>query len=204
MWALIPLVVGISLSGVVAPGPFFAVTLAKSYRSPWSGTLMALGHAVIEVPLILLIYFGFARFFQDTAVQIVLSLAGGAMIVWMSVSMFLDRARVVREGKDLPYPAFVAGIVMSALNPLFLLWWATIGSLLVMQFLDYGVSGLFILITVHWLCDLVWLTFVSVFINKTHHFLGKRFQEWLFIATSLLLVFFGFRFIISGIQTIIK
>ena len=122
MWALIPLVVGISLSGVVAPGPFFAVTLAKSYRSPWSGTLMALGHAVIEVPLILLIYFGFARFFQDTAVQIVLSLAGGAMIVWMSVSMFLDRARVVREGKDLPYPAFVAGIVMSALNPLFLLW----------------------------------------------------------------------------------
>jgi len=204
MWGVIASVVVISLSGVMAPGPMFAVVLAKSYKSPWAGALMALGHAVIEVPLILLIYFGFARFFQNETVQLVLSLAGGAMIVWMGISMFLDRARVVREGKDLPYPAFVAGIFMSALNPLFLLWWATVGSLLVMKFLDYGVRGLFILIIVHWLCDLIWLSFVSVFINKTHHFLGKRFQEWLFIATSLLLVFFGFRFIISGIQAIIK
>jgi threonine/homoserine/homoserine lactone efflux protein len=204
MWALITLVIGVSISGVAAPGPFFAVTLAKSYRSPWAGTLMALGHAVIEVPLILLIYFGFARFFQHTAVQAVLSLAGGAMIIWMGVTMFLDRARVVKEGKDLPYPAFVAGIFMSAINPFFLLWWATAGSLLVLKFLDYGLGGLFVLITAHWMCDLIWLSFVSVFINKTHHFLDKRFQEWLFIATSLFLVFFGFRFIISGIQTIMK
>jgi len=204
MWPIIASVIVISISGVMVPGPMFAVVLAKSYKSPWAGALMALGHAVIEVPLILLIYFGFARFFQNEAVQVVLNLAGGAMIVWMGVGMFLDRAKVVREGKDLPYPALVAGIFMSALNPLFLLWWATIGSLLVMKFLDYGGSGLFILITVHWMCDLIWLSFVSVFINKTHHFLDKRFQEGLFIATSLFLVFFGFRFIISGIQAIFK
>jgi threonine/homoserine/homoserine lactone efflux protein len=203
MWALISTVLVVSFSGVIAPGPFFAVTLAKSYKSPWAGTLMALGHAVVEVPLILLIYFGFARFFQNGSVQVVLSLAGGAMIVWMGVTMFLDRAKVVREGKDLPYPAFMAGIFMSAVNPFFLLWWATVGSLLVMKFLDYGAGGLFALILAHWLCDLVWLTFVSVLIHKTHHYLDKRFQEWLFIATSLFLVFFGIRFIISGIQSII-
>ncbi len=117
MWALITLVIGVSLSGVVAPGPFFAVTLAKSYRSPWAGTLMALGHAVIEIPIILLIWFGFAHFFQNSTVQTVLSLAGGAMILWMGISMFLDRMKVVNEGKDLPYPAVVAGIFMSAINP---------------------------------------------------------------------------------------
>jgi threonine/homoserine/homoserine lactone efflux protein len=204
MWALITLVIGVSLSGVVAPGPFFAVTLAKSYRSPWAGTLMALGHAVVEVPLILLIYYGFARFFQHAAVQTVLSLAGGAMILWMGISMFLDRAKVVHEGKDLRYNSFVAGIFMSAVNPFFLLWWATAGSLLVMKFLDYGAGGLAVLIAVHWACDLVWLSFVSVLINKTHHYLGKRFQEWLFIATALFLVYFGVRFIATGIQSILK
>jgi threonine/homoserine/homoserine lactone efflux protein len=204
MWALITLVVGVSFSGVVAPGPFFAVTLAKSYRSPWAGTLMALGHAAIEVPLILLIYFGFSHIFQNEKVQIVLSLAGGAMILWMGISMFLDRAKVVREGKDLPYPTVVAGIFMTAVNPFFLLWWATAGSLLVMKFLDYGAGGLLLLIVAHWMCDLIWLSFVSMLINKTHHYLDKRFQEWLFIAASLFLVFFGFRFIISGIQTIVK
>jgi threonine/homoserine/homoserine lactone efflux protein len=204
MWALITLVIGVSFSGVVAPGPFFAVTLARSYRSPWAGTLMALGHAVIEIPLILLIYFGFSHFFQNRTVQIVLSLAGGAMIVLMGISMYLDRRKVVREGKDLPYPTLVAGILMSAANPFFLLWWATAGSLLVLKFLAFGIGGLFVLIAAHWICDLVWLSFVSVFINRTHHFLDKRFQEWLFIGTSLFLLVFGLRFIITGIQTIIK
>lgn len=165
---------------------------------------MALGHAVIEVPIILLIYFGFSRLFQNEIVQIVLSLAGGAMILWMGIDMFRSRAKVVQEGKDLPYPTLVAGIFMSAVNPFFLLWWATAGALLVMQFLDYGIGGLILLIVTHWMCDLIWLTFVSVFIHQTHHYLGKRFQEWLFIATSLFLVFFGVRFIVSGIQTIIK
>ena len=204
MWALITLVLGVSLSGVVAPGPFFAVTLAKSYKSPWAGTLMALGHAVIEIPLILLIYFGFSQFFQIIAEQAVLSLAGGAMVVWMGVGMFLDRAKVVHEGKDLPYTAFVAGIVMSTVNPFFLLWWATAGSLLVLKFLEYGIGGLLVLIAAHWICDLAWLSFVSVFINRTHHFFGKKFHEWLFIATSLFLLVFGLRFIITGIQAVIR
>ncbi len=200
MWPLITLVLGVSLSGVVAPGPMFAVTLAKSYKSPWAGTFMSLGHAVVEVPLILLIYFGFARFFENHAVQVMLALLGGGMILWMGVAMFRDRLKVVREGKDLPYPAFVAGITMSALNPFFLLWWATVGSLLVMKFLDFGLSGLFVLIIVHWSCDLVWLTLVSQFIHRTHRFLGPRFQEWLFIATALFLAGFGIYYIVSGIQ----
>jgi threonine/homoserine/homoserine lactone efflux protein len=203
MWSLIPLVIGVSLSGVISPGPMFAVVLAKSYRSPWAGTMMALGHAVVEVPLICLIYFGFARFFQNHAVQVLLAILGGGMILWMGISMFRDRARVVKEGRDLPYSAFVAGIVMSALNPFFLLWWATVGSLLVMQFLDFGPEGLFVLVVVHWLCDLVWLSFVSQFIHRTHHFLGLRFQEWLFILTALFLAFFGLKYIVSGIQMLL-
>jgi len=52
----------ISLSGVMMPGLMFGVTLTKSLKSPWAGAQIALGHAVIEIPLILLIYFGFARF----------------------------------------------------------------------------------------------------------------------------------------------
>ena len=200
MWALITLVLGISFSGVIAPGPMFAVTLAKSYRSPWAGTLLALGHAVVEIPIILFIYFGFARFFQIHSVQVGLAIVGGAIILWMGITMFADRLKVTRQGKELPYSSFVAGITMSALNPFFLLWWATVGSLLVMKFLDYGVPGLIVLISVHWACDLVWLTFVSHFIFRTHHFLGERFQLWLFTATSVFLAGFGIYYIFSGIR----
>lgn len=203
MWPIILSVIIISLSGVMTPGPMFAVTLAKSYKSPWAGAQISLGHAVIEVPLILLIYFGFARFFENNIVQVVLSLLGGAMIIGLGVGLFRARADVVEKGKDLPYNAFAAGILMSALNPFFLLWWATVGSMLIMKFINFGALGLPVFIVVHWLCDLVWLSFVSVLIYKTRALWGKRFQQWIFIACSLLLIGFGVWFMVSGVRLVV-
>ena len=73
MLAALGTVVVTSLSGVMMPGPMFTMTLAKSYKSPWAGVHVSLGHAVIEVPLILLVYFGLGRFFENSIVQLVLS-----------------------------------------------------------------------------------------------------------------------------------
>ena len=204
MLPLLASVVVISLSGVMMPGPMFAVTLAKSYRTPWAGVQVSLGHAVIEVPLILLIYFGFARFFENITVQVVLSILGGGMIIWLGIAMFRARAEVVQRGKDLSYSAFVAGIITSGFNPYFLLWWATVGSLLVMKFLGFGATGLIAFIIVHWLCDLVWLSIISSVVYRTHSLWGLRFQEWLFIICSLLLIGFGGWFMVSGIQLVVR
>jgi len=196
-------VVVISFSGVMMPGPMTAVTLAKSYKSPWAGTQIALGHAVIEVPMILLIYFGFAQFFQNDIVRLVLSVVGSGMILWMGISMFRARVEVVEKGKDLPYNSFTAGILASVFNPFFLLWWATIGGMLIMRILDFGTAGLIVFIIIHWSCDLLWLSVFSVVVYRTHTLWGRKLQEWLFIACSLLLVGFGLWFLISGIQLVI-
>jgi len=196
-------VVVISLSGVMMPGLMFGVTLVKSLKSPWAGAEIALGHAVIEVPIILLIYFGFARFFENTVVQLVLSILGGGMIIWLGISMFRARTEMVHGGKDLPYNAFIAGILTSALNPFFWLWWVTIGSMLVMKFLDFGAIGLAVFIVVHWLCDLVWLSFVSNLVYRTRSLWGRKFQEALFLTGSLLLVGFGIWYTTSGIQLMV-
>ena len=196
-------IVVISFSGVMMPGPMFAVTLTKGYKSPWAGTQISLGHAVIEVPLILLIYFGFTQFFHSNIVQLVLSLLGSGMVLWLGISMFRARAEVIQKGKDLPYTGFTAGILTSGFNPFFLLWWATIGSMLIVRILDFGTTGLIAFIIVHWLCDLVWLSLVSILVNRTHSLWGQKLQEWLFIACSLLLVGFGIWFLISGIQMVV-
>jgi threonine/homoserine/homoserine lactone efflux protein len=190
----------ISLSGVMMPGPLFAITVAKSYRSPWAGTLMSLGHAIIEVPLILLIYLGFGRFFENTVVQLVLSTAGGAMIIWLGIGMFRARRDVVHARKDLPYSAVTGGILTTGLNPFFLLWWATVGSMLIMRVADYGAGGIVAFAVVHWGCDLAWLTLVSVLIYRTQALWGARAQEAVFVLSSLLLGGFGVWFVVSGIQ----
>jgi threonine/homoserine/homoserine lactone efflux protein len=201
MLAALGTVIVTSLSGVMMPGPMFAVTIAKSMKSPWAGTLVSLGHAVIEVPLILLVYFGLANFFQNEILKLVLSLAGGAMIVWMGYDMFRARKKLAKEGKDTSYNAFVAGIAMSGLNAFFIVWWLTVGSLLIMQFVDaVGVWAIPLFIVVHWLCDLVWLTFVSFTIFKTHKFWAQKYQEQIFIVLGLFLGYFGLQFIFQGID----
>ena len=192
-----------SLSGVMMPGPMFAVTLAKSYKSPWAGTHISLGHAVFEVPLILIIYFGVAQFFENSVVRLVLSVVGGVMIIWIGISLFRARKEVARGGKDTSYSAFVAGIFMSGLNPFFLVWWVTVGSLLLMTFLEFSPQGLILFIVVHWLCDLVWLSLVSFTVYKTHSFLAQRLQEWIFIVLSVALLYFGGQFIVKGILLVI-
>ena len=202
MLAVIFSVIVLSLSGVMMPGPMFAVTVAKSYRSPWAGTKVSIGHAIIEVPIILLIYFGLGQFFQHQVVQIILSLIGVAVIIWLGINMFRARKDVVESGKDLKFGAITTGIVMSAINPLFLLWWATVGSMLVMKFVAYGTVGLPVLIITHWTCDLVWLSLVSVMIYRTKALWGMKLQQWIFAVCSLLLIGFGVWYLFSGIQKI--
>ena len=193
----------VSLSGVMMPGPLFAVTVAKSYKSQFAGIKIALGHALVEIPLMLLIYFGFGRFFDQEPVQIALYLAGGGVLVWLGIGMFRARGRVIERGRDLPYNSVVAGVVTSALNPFFILWWATIGSMLIMESLSFGLTGFALLITVHLLCDFGWLSFVSVLVYRTQSLWRGKFQEGLFIACSLLLIGFGGWFLISGLRLIV-
>jgi len=184
------------------PGPVFAVTVAKSYKSQLAGTQIALGHALVEIPLILLIYFGFARFFQDELVRLTLSVLGGAVLIWLGIGMFRARTSVVGMGKDLPYNSLVAGVVTSAVNPFFIVWWATIGSMLIMKSLEFGTTGFALFVPVHWLCDLAWLSFVSILVYKTQSLWGRKFQEGLFIVCSLLLIGFGGWFLTSGLQLV--
>jgi len=197
--------VGFSLTGVMMPGPMFAVTVAKSYKSQFAGTQIALGHAVIEIPLILLIYFGFARFFEEELVQIILYFVGGAMLIWLGIVMFRAKAGVIEKGKDLAYNTVMAGVVTSLFNAVFILWWAFVGGTLIMEMksLELGITGLVLFILVHWLCDLIWLSFVSILIYRTRSLWGRKFQEWLFIVCSLLLIGFGGWFLVLGLQLVV-
>ena len=193
-------VIVISLSGVMMPGPLFAVTVAKSYKSQYAGAKVAIGHGIAELPLMLLIYFGLAQFFQHNLVQLLVSVVGGSMLIWLGIGMFRIRASIIERGKDLPYNSVVAGVVTSALNPFFILWWATVGSMLIMNSLNFGIMGFALFIPAHWLCDVVWLLFISILVYKTQSLWGRKFQEGLFTACSLILIVFGGWFLVSGIQ----
>ena len=188
---------GISLSGVMMPGPLTAATITKGYRDKYAGILIALGHGVIELPLMALIYFGFAHFFASPEAKKVIGLAGGLMLIFMGSMMLRTIRKAVGEAPDLPYNSFVTGIIMTGTNPYFFVWWATIGMALIAASAGFGVWGLFLFAAVHWSCDLIWEQFVSMSVFKTRHLWNQKVQRIVLGICALVLVGFGLWFCFS-------
>ncbi len=187
----------ISLSGVMMPGPVFAVAVAKGHKDQNAGAYIALGHGVIEFPLMFLIYFGFAQFFTSAAVKTAIALLGGAMLVYMGIQMFQARKSIATAGRDLPYSAFVAGIITTSANPYLFLWWATVGATLILTASTFGFVGFLLLALIHWSGDLLWTWFVSAATFKSRHLWSERVHSLVFGGCAVLLVGFGLWFISS-------
>ncbi len=188
---------GISLSGVMLPGPLTAATIAKGYREQNAGIFIALGHAVIELPLMALIYFGFAHFFASPEAKKVIGLAGGLMLIVMGSMVLRNIRKTLEEAADLPYNSLVTGIMMTGANPYFFLWWATIGIALIATAAEFGIWGLVVFAVVHWSCDLVWEQFISMSVFRTKHLWTQKVQRIVFGVCALVLVGFGVWFCVS-------
>ena len=188
---------GISLSGVMAPGPLTAATITKGYRDKNAGIYIALGHAVVELPIMALIYFGFAHYISSPEIKRFIGLAGGLMLIFMGSMMFRTMGKGLVGAVDLPYSSLTTGIVMTGANPYFFLWWATIGITLIASAAEFGVYGLLIFAIVHWSCDLIWEQFVSLTVFRTRHLWTPRVQKIVFSICALILIGFGVWFCFS-------
>jgi len=186
----------ISLSGVMAPGPMTAAALAAGARSRHAGAIMAFGHAAIEFPLMLLIVLGAGAFFEAAGVKRAIGLAGGACLLFLGARLLKAGRKPVEAGeaKNHRHP-FLAGVVLTAANPYFLIWWATVGLALTARAVEFGILAFALFALVHWLCDLVWLEALSLASHKGAQLLGPRSQQIVLIVCGLLLLGFGGWFI---------
>ncbi len=196
-------VIAISLSGVMTPGPMFAVTVTKGKFDENAGLYIALGHGIIEIPLIVLIYFGFSQFFTYELIKKLIGFIGGMMLLYMGYSMFKTRKHVKEKILSFNYNSLIAGAVATGANPYFLLWWATIGAALVFNATNYGLFGLIIFALTHWMCDLTWDLLISKIVYKSKRFCNEKIYEVIFTFCALILFSFGLWFIISSLNIVI-
>ncbi len=86
----------ISFSGAAQPGPVTAAAIAMGARSRYAGLALALGHAIIEFPLMILIILGLSRIFESAKTQIVIGLAGGMFLLIMAIQMLANSRKADR------------------------------------------------------------------------------------------------------------
>src|SRR4030042_65529 len=197
-------VVLISLTGVMMPGPVTAVTVTKGSRRKGAGALVALGHGIIEIPLIFLIHLGLASFFELEAVKIGVGLAGGLVLLWMAWGIFRTRPTAFDDKKETTHGSVVAGLATTAASPYFFLWWATVGAALLVNASDFGKTGVLAFGAVHWFCDLVWLLFLSWVVFKSKRLWTPKVSAVVFGICAAVLAGFGAWFIYSGIDLAIS
>ncbi len=189
-------VVAISLSGVMAPGPVTAATIAMGARSRYAGMLISVGHGVVEFPLIILTVFGTARILKLPVAQIVIGLAGGAFLLMMGFQMLRSlRSAEQFEAKFAGSSPVMTGILLSATNPYFLFWWATMGLALATAATGLGIWAFALFAVVHWLCDFIWLSALSWASFKGSALLGPRIGRIVLMICALAMLIFGFCFV---------
>jgi len=194
------LVVG--FSGAMMPGQQLAVTIHESTRrGPMAGPLIVLGHAILELVLVIGIVLGLATFLKNDLVIAIISFAGGAVMGWMGQDMIRSARTlsldVKADDRKAMHPV-LAGIVVSLSNPYWTIWWATIGITYVIIGLEFGLLGIVVFFVGHILSDLVWYTLVSVGVAKGRRWLSDRAYRGLIVFCGSALLLYGFWFLWTG------
>ena len=195
----------ISCSGAMQPGPVTATAIAMGARNRWAGTLLAIGHGIIEFPLMVLIIFGLGIYFELPKVQIAIGLAGGVFLLLMAIQGLLSlKAKAENASRVFTERPILAGIILSASNPYFLIWWATVGLALATQAKQLGIWAFGLFALAHWSVDLIWLQILSWASFKGSVLLGPRGMRIVLMICSVALFVFGLFFIFNAAKLLFQ
>jgi threonine/homoserine/homoserine lactone efflux protein len=152
---------------------------------------VSLGHVIVELFFVILILLGLATVALPYTSAIagiggIALIAFGAQTIAGSKKATMSSSRVQTVAN--PY---MAGLVTSAANPYFWIWWLSIGSAMVIAGLQGGLvlAGAFML--GHWTADTVWYTLVSAGVSKGMTIFSDAAYQKIMILCGIFLILFG-------------
>ncbi len=200
----------VAFSGAMMPGPLLTYTIRQSLNErPYSGFVIIAGHALLELLLIILIFAGFDIILQSAAMQVMIGIIGGLLLIYMGADMIISAHK--NKIDMLPGPAagrsrgwFFSGFLISAANPYFILWWAVVGlGFLVQAYKLFGPAGVAIFFVGHILADFIWYGAISMIIGKTGRFITAGYYRIIVAALGAVLVFFGGSFFYNAFKVMV-
>ena len=194
------LVIVISASGVMAPGPLFAAAISYGLREgKRAGFKMAIGHTIVELPLVILLGIGVFSLESFPEFRTIISILGAITLFVFAIiqikTIFGKKELVLSKPKQGP---LITGIIFSALNPFFIIWWLAIGFKLISDaMIMWSFAGILIVFVLHIWMDFAWLGTVSFLSSKSSKILSNKNYKILMIGLSLMLIYFGITFLVD-------
>jgi threonine/homoserine/homoserine lactone efflux protein len=193
-------VIIISASGVMSPGPLFAANIFYGLKGgAKAGLKIAYGHTIVELPLVILLGLGvfsletFPEF--KTFIAIIGAIGLFVFAIFQLKHVFKNKLEITNAPKHGP---FLTGIILSALNPFFIIWWLTIGFKLISDSLIiWSFWGILIMFLLHIWMDYLWLISTAIVSSRISKILSNRSFKFLVVGLSIILIYFGFTFLVD-------
>ncbi|MEW5921618.1 MAG: LysE family transporter [Bacillota bacterium] len=201
----------VAASGALVPGPLLTYTVSESITRGWSaGPLIVLGHALLEILLVISLFLGLQTLITSETVKGTIGLVGGGVLLWMGTNilrqLYNNKLDLELEEGSLSICFWknpvVGGVVVSLSNPYFLLWWATIGFAYLIYSASYGFMGICLFVVGHLMADLVWYSAVSLVVVRGKNHLKAGIYRGILAVCGLFLVALALYFIWDGWQNL--
>jgi len=202
-------VVVFTVSGALAPGPLFFANVARGVKSGAKGGLVfSVAHSIIEFSLIILLALGVSSVVNVPLIKLIIGIVGGIALIVFGIlqihrSISTKPTQTKRRWTKLENP-FLIGALFTGLNPYFIFWWLTAGLSLISYAWDLGLSwaGIIFMYIAHVWMDYAWLTATAYLARKGTNLVRGRGYEIMMIIFGVILVFFGFCFLIDSLNRV--
>ena len=186
----------ISVTGVMSPGPLFVANIAHGIKGGMkSGFKMAVGHTIVEIPIVVAFGLGIIVIDGTLWFKAGITIVGAiGLFVFVAIQMKSVMCYSIKE-RVFGNSPLITGMVLSFLNPLFILWWGTIGLKLITDANQWGLIGISTMFALHIWMDYAWMMFVGGMSGKASKFITNKVYKMIMIGTSIILVYFGIMFV---------
>lgn len=195
----------VALTGALTPGPLLTFTIYKSLqqkRGYLAGIFIILGHALIELILILVLLAGASLLFQNIIFLTLIGIIGG---IFLLIFGFLVIRNTIKSDPSVDFNlkdnnlkgykgnSFIGGIIVSLSNPYWTFWWAVVGLGFLVNFnITFATPIALLLFFIgHELGDIVWYLPISTFVYLGGKTLNPKIYKYVLISCGAFMIIFG-------------
>jgi threonine/homoserine/homoserine lactone efflux protein len=161
---------------------------------------------LVELPLVLALSLGLLATASQPTIKYVIGLIGGLGLIGFGAVQIYGTVKSKPEfgyapkAGSMPSSSLILGLALTGLNPYFILWWLTIGSVLIVQALAFAAMiGVLIMYASHVWMDYAYLTAIAHLGKRGRTVIGSRYYKLVLIAFGLILIYYGSTFILNTV-----
>jgi threonine/homoserine/homoserine lactone efflux protein len=197
----------LAIGAVASPGPISTAIVSQAPRRGWTaGPLVATGHSLMELVIVVLISLGLAGL-THPIIQAIIAWGGGGLLLWMGAMMLWETLRgKVRlpRAEDGSKPMngrqlMGLGMLSTLSNPFWYAWWVTVAAGYLASAKLVGAGAIAAFFVGHISADYAWDTLLSTIIGGGRHWMNDSFYRVLIAGCGLFFIYLGGTFLLRGI-----